>query len=219
MENEIRQTSVLEEQEIQPSAGRQTVKIKINKKTAIIIAAVIILGVLIYAGKGLFIAAIVDGSPISRLSVISKLEKTSGKKLLDSLIAERLVKNEVKAKKIVVSDEEINGEIKKIEDQIALQGGTLDEALIAENMSRNDLKTQIILQKELEKLVADRINVTDEEVAQYISDNKISIPVGEEAITAEQIKSEMKNQKINQEADALVLVLKAKAKINYFVNY
>ena len=219
MENEIRQTSVLEEQEIQPSAGRQTVKIKINKKTAIIIAAVIILGVLIYAGKGLFIAAIVDGSPISRLSVISKLEKTSGKKLLDSLIAERLVKNEVRAKKIVVSDEEINGEIKKIEDQIALQGGTLDEALIAENMSRNDLKTQIILQKELEKLVADRINVTDEEVAQYISDNKISIPVGEEAITAEQIKSEMKNQKINQEADALVLVLKAKAKINYFVNY
>jgi len=219
MENEIRQTSVLEEQEIQPSAGRQTVKIKINKKTAIIIAAVIILGVLIYTGKGLFIAAIVDGSPISRLSVISKLEKTSGKKLLDSLIAERLVKNEVRAKKIVVSDEEINGEIKKIEDQIALQGGTLDEALIAENMSRNDLKTQIILQKELEKLVADRINVTDEEVAQYISDNKISIPVGEEAITAEQIKSEMKNQKINQEADALVLVLKAKAKINYFVNY
>jgi len=210
---------VLEEQEIQPSAGRQTVKIKINKKTAIIIAAVIILGVLIYTGKGLFIAAIVDGSPISRLSVISKLEKTSGKKLLDSLIAERLVKNEVRAKKIVVSDEEINGEIKKIEDQIALQGGTLDEALIAENMSRNDLKTQIILQKELEKLVADRINVTDEEVAQYISDNKISIPVGEEAITAEQIKSEMKNQKINQEADALVLVLKAKAKINYFVNY
>ncbi len=210
---------MLEEQEIQPSAGRQTVKIKINKKTAIIIAAVIILGVLIYTGKGLFIAAIVDGSPISRLSVISKLEKTSGKKLLDSLIAERLVKNEVRAKKIVVSDEEINGEIKKIEDQIALQGGTLDEALIAENMSRNDLKTQIILQKELEKLVADRINVTDEEVAQYISDNKISIPVGEEAITAEQIKSEMKNQKINQEADALVLVLKAKAKINYFVNY
>ena len=210
---------MLEEQEIQPSAGRQTVKIKINKKTAIIIAAVIILGVLIYAGKGLFIAAIVDGSPISRLSVISKLEKTSGKKLLDSLIAERLVKNEVRAKKIVVSDEEINGEIKKIEDQIALQGGTLDEALIAENMSRNDLKTQIILQKELEKLVADRINVTDEEVAQYISDNKISIRLGEEAITAEQIKSEMKNQKINQEADALVLVLKAKAKINYFVNY
>ena len=210
---------MLEEQEIQPSAGRQTVKIKINKKTAIIIAAVIILGVLIYTGKGLFIAAIVDGSPISRLSVISKLEKTSGKKLLDSLIAERLVKNEVRAKKIVVSDEEINGEIKKIEDQIALQGGTLDEALIAENMSRNDLKTQIILQKELEKLVADRINVTDEEVAQYISDNKISIPVGEEAITAEQIKSEMKNQKINQEADALVLVLKAKPKINYFVNY
>src|SRR3989339_155963 len=210
MENEIRKTSVLEEQEIQPSAGRQTVKIKINKKTAIIIAAVIILGVLIYAGKGLFIAAIVDGSPISRLSVISKLEKTSGKKLLDSLIAERLVKNEVKAKKIVVSDEEINGEIKKIEDQIALQGGTLDEALIAENMSRNDLKTQIILQKELEKLVADRINVTDEEVAQYISDNKISIPAGEEAAMSEQIKKELKNQKINQEADALVLVLKAK---------
>jgi len=219
MENKTIQASAPKEQEIQQSADKQAIKIKINKKTAITVAVVIVLCVLIYASRGLFIAAIVDGSPISRLTVISKLEKASGGNLLDSIITEKLVKNEAKAKKIVVSEDEVNGEIKKIEEQIALQGGTINEALAGQGMSLSDLKTQIILQLELEKLVADKTNITDEELAQYVIDNKISIPVGEEATTTVQIKEEMKNQKIGQEADALITALKSKAKINYFVNY
>ena len=201
------------------AAGKRLIKIKINKKTVIIIAAVIILGALVYFSKSLFIAAVVDGSPISRLSVISKLEKTSGKNLLDSLITEKLVKNEAGAKKIVVSDEEINGEIKKIEDQIISQGGTLNEALVAERMSLDDLKGQIIIQLELKKLVEDKITVTDEDIAQYISDNEITITPGKEAQAAVDIKNEVKDQKISQEADTLITTLKSQAKINYFVNY
>lgn len=219
MENEIRQEGVPKEQEIQPSADRQEAKIKINKKTVIIIAAIVALGSLIYSAKGLFIAATVNGSPISRLSVISKLEKSSGKNLLDSLITEKLVKNEAKLKKIIISDDEVNGEIKRIEDQIAAQGGTLEEAMAGQGMSIDDLKTQIALQLELEKLVAEKTDVTDEEVAQYIADNQISIPEEEESTAAEQIKNEIKNQKIGQEVDTLITDLKSRAKINYFVKY
>ena len=193
--------------------------IKISIKTAIIIVVIIALGALAYIYKGLFIAATVDGSPISRLAIIQKLEKASGKNLLDSLITEKLVQNEAKAKKIVVSKDEINGEIKKIEDRILAQGGTLDAALASQGMTTDDLKKQIILQKEVEKLVADKINVTDEEVAQYIKDNKVSIPKGEEAAANDQIKNELRNQKLNKETDALIAALKSQAKIRYFVNY
>src|SRR3989344_2544492 len=103
--------------------------IRISMKTAIIIAVIIAIGVLAYVYKGIFIAATVDGSPIMRLAIIQKLEKTSGKGLLDSLINEKLVQNEARAKKIIVSDDEINSQIKTIESQIATQGGTLDAAL------------------------------------------------------------------------------------------
>jgi len=207
--------------ESQPETDKKLIKIR--KKTIIIwaVVAVIIiaLAVLVYALKGLFIVATVDGSPISRLAVIQKLEKASGKNLLDSLIAEKLVRNEAKAKGIVVSDDEVNAEIKNIENQITTGGSTLDEALASQGMSLNDLKTQIILKKELEKLIADKITVTDEEVAKYIKDNTISIPKGEEATTTAQIKEGLKNQKLSTESSALVDTLKSQAKIKYFINY
>jgi dGTP triphosphohydrolase len=217
MDNNTIQTESTSAQEHQQKADKKSIKISI--KTTIIIVVIIALGVLVYFYKGLFIAATVNGSPISRLTIIQKLEKASGKNLLDSLIAEKLIQDEANAKKIVVSNDEINAEIKKIQDQITAQGGTLDAALSAQGMNMDDLKKQIILQKEMEKLVADKINVTDQEVAQYITDNKISIPSGQEAATNDQVKNELRNQKLNTEAQALISDLKAKAKIRYFVNY
>ena len=211
------------QKESSPSKERQQKyfkkSIQINTRTAIIIAIVIIIGVLAYIYKGVFIAATVDGSPIMRLTIIQKLEKTSGKNLLDSLINERLIQNEARTKNIIVSDDEVNSQIKTIESQIATQGGTLDAALAEAGMSMDDLKKQIMAQKEIEKLLADKINVTDEEVAQYIKDNKVSIPQGQEATMADQIKSEMRNQKISTEAQTLITNLKSKAKIQRFVNY
>ncbi len=193
--------------------------IKISIKTASIVAVLIILGALAYVYKGLFIAATIDGSPISRLTIIKKLEKASGKSLLESLIVEKLIQNEANAKKIVVSNDEIDAEFKKIEGQVSMQGGTLDEALSKQGMTRNDLKKQIILNKEIEKLLGDKINVTDEEIGQYIKDNKISIPNGQEAAIRDQIKDGLRNQKLNAQAQSLIAQLKSKAKIQYFVNY
>ena len=219
MDNNTIQAESLNAQEHQQKAYKKSIKIKISIKTAIIIVVIIALGVLAYIYKGLFIAATVNGSPISRLAIIQELEKASGKNLLDSLIIEKLVQNEANAKKIIVSNDEINGEIKKIEDRIVAQGSTLDAALAAQGMTMEDLKKQIILQKEVEKLVADKINVMDEEVTQYIKDNAISIPEGQEATTTAQIKDELRNQKLNKEAAALITTLKSQAKIRYFVNY
>jgi len=219
MDNNTIQAESLNAQEHQQKAYKKSIKIKISIKTAIIIVVIIALGVLAYIYKGLFIAATVNGSPISRLAIIQELEKASGKNLLDSLIIEKLVQNEANAKKITVSNDEINGEIKKIEDRVVAQGSTLNAALAAQGMTMEDLKKQIILQKEVEKMVADKINVTDEEVTQYIKDNAISIPEGQEATTTAQIKDELRNQKLNKEAAALITTLKSQAKIRYFVNY
>ncbi len=217
MDNNTIQTESVNEMERQPKADEK--QMKINLKTAIIIAAIIALGALVYIYKGLFIAAIVNGSPISRLAIVQELEKASGKNLLNSFITEKLVQKEAKAKKIVVSDDEVNEEIKKIEDQLAAQGGTLEAALSSQGMSMDSLRKQIVFQKEVEKLIADKINVTDEEAAKYIKDNKITVAKGEEAATNERIKNELKNQKLQKEASALIISLKAQANIRYFVNY
>ncbi|MBN2854271.1 hypothetical protein JXK06_01915 [Patescibacteria group bacterium] len=217
MNNNTIKSESLNAQEYQQKTDKKSIKISI--KTAIIVAVIIILGALAYVYKGLFIAATIDGSPISRLTIIRKLEKASGKSLLDSLIVEKLIQNEANTKKIVVSNDEIDTEFKKIEDQVSMQGGTLDEVLSKQGMDRNDLKKQIILNKEIEKLLADKINVTDEEIDQYIKDNKISITEPEEATIRDQIKDGLRNQKLNAQVQSLITDLKSKAKIQYFVNY
>jgi len=64
---------------------------------------VVVLVVAAFLLKGLFIAALVNGQPISRFTVISELEKQSGKQALTSLVNQTLIFQEAKKKNITVS--------------------------------------------------------------------------------------------------------------------
>ena len=57
-----------------------------NRKKIILIAALIAAISLGYLGKGLFVAALVNGMPISRLTVVKELEKQGGSQTLDNLV-------------------------------------------------------------------------------------------------------------------------------------
>lgn len=190
-----------------------------NVKIAVIIILIALVGSMAFVYKGLFIAAMVDGSPITRLAVIQQLEKTSGKAVLDNLIIQKVISNEAKNKGIAISDEEVSAEIAKISESIESQGGTLEEALIGQKMTMDDLNNQINLQKKVEGLVADKVVVTDEEVEQYITDNQIDIPEGDNGEFKNQVREQLYQQKLQQEAGALVDTLRAQAKIQYFTNY
>lgn len=183
------------------------------------IALALILGALFFS-KGIFIAATVNGSPISRLSVIAELEKQGGKQALEAIINERLIQSELQKNNIVVSDADVDTEIKKIEEQVASQGGTLEEALTAQGMSMDILRTQIRTQKGLELLLADKVTVTDEELQTALKSAEGSVPEG---MTADELKTaiteQLKQQKFQAEAQAWVSILTASADIKYFVTY
>lgn len=225
-------TQNLEEKEIMPelpeelaetpiSIGKEKnkKKIVISLKAIIITAIVLAVLVLAFIFKGLFVAAMIDGSPISRAAVIRELETVSGKSALDSLITEKLIRAEAKQKNVSVNTEEISAEIKKIEDQLKTQGSTLAQALTAQGMTQKTFEKQIFIQKTLEKLLADKAQVSAEEITQYIADNKIEIPAGQEESYKNQIQEELRQQKLSTEANTLISSLRAKAKINYFIKY
>ncbi len=206
-------------EEIKIEEEKPKKKIIISVKGIIIAAAIIAILVLVYVFKGQFIAATVNGSLISRHAVIAELERVSGKNALESLITEKLINAEANKKGITVSDEEIAMEIKKIEDQIKAQGGTLEAALATQGLTQEIFEKQILINKKLEKLLADKIQVSDAEIKQYITDNKVTIPAGQEATYNEQIKSQLQQEKLSTSASALIASLRAAAKINYFVKY
>lgn len=197
----------------------ETKTIKINVKTAVIIGGIVAVLLMGFFARGLVIAATVNGSPISRLSVIEELEKQGGKSALDSLITQKLIENEAKKQNIAVSEEELNAEMQKIETQVTAQGGTLEQALAQQGMTVESLRNQVRVQQQMQKLLGDAVTVTDEEVQKYITDSKVTIPAGEEAAAKEQIRDQIRDQKLNQEAQVFITNLRNDAKIKYYVNY
>lgn len=193
---------------------------KMNKLTTLfVIFALAVIGTLFYF-KSLFIAATVNGVPISRLSVIGELEKNSGQQALDIIITKKLIEAEASKTGVTVSQEDIDAEIKTIEDQVSKQGGTLEMALAQQGMTEEQFQEQLILQKKLEKILADKIQITDEEVNQYVAQSKAPVPAGtSETEFKDQIRDQLKNQKFNVEADKWITDLKAKANIQYYVGY
>jgi foldase protein PrsA len=183
---------------------------------ALIVIGLVALG---FIYKGLFIAATVDGKPISRFAIVKALEKQSGRQVLDSMITEKLIDNEANKQNISVTDQEVDDQIKKIEEQIMSQGGKLDDVLAGQGMSRDDLRKQILLQQKAERIIAEKIKVTDEEIDKYIADNKVTITPGMEESQKSQIRDELKQQKFTQEIGTWLNDRKANATIKDFTNY
>ena len=199
------------------------VNLKFKKPKPLVIAAgVLVLLVLIavFFGRSLLIAATVNGSPVYRLSVIQELEKQSGKQALDAMINKKLVETELAKENITIPQEEIDAEMQKLEAEVAGQGGTLEQALAAQGMAKEDLLQQIIIQKKLQVLLGDKVSVSSEEIDAYIKNSKATPPAG---VKMEDFKAQaseqLKEQKLQQEAQKWVAELTSSAKINYYVAY
>lgn len=197
-----------------------SIKDKLKQPKVIVGLVVVILAIAIFFLKGFFVAAIVNGEPIMRLSVISELEKQGGKQALSSLVNQTLILQEARKKNIQVSQAEIDKAIKQIEDSLKSQGQSLDAALAIQGMTKQDLTMQLKLRTLVEKLLADKIKVTDAEVADYIAKNKDTFPAEmEEDEIKKNITEQLKQQKMGSVSQAWLQELNKNAKINYFVNY
>jgi len=179
---------------------------------------IVVLGVL-YLAKGVFVAAVVNGVPISHYSLVKELEKQGGKDVLDSLVTEKLIYQEARRKNINVSQEEIDKEIAGIETQLKGQGMDLDTALSLQGQTRGDLQKNLEIKLIIEKILSDKLSVTDEEVKNYFDDNQ-SVYKGE---TLDSVKDEivqtLKQQKLSSEYQNWIADIKKNSKLIYFLNF
>jgi hypothetical protein len=209
------------EQVVTPkSTGIYSLKAKLKQPkvfTGLIVVVVIIAAFLL---KGLFVAALVNGEPITRFQVVSELEKQGGKQALSSLVNQALIMQEARKKNIQVSQKEVDASLKQIEDSLKSQGQDLNTALSMQGMTRKDLETQLKLRTLVEKLLADKIKVSDKEIADYIEKNKDTLPANAtEAENKKSVEEQLKQQKLSTESSAWIEGLTKNAKINYFVGY
>jgi hypothetical protein len=175
---------------------------------------------LLYFSRSLLFAAFVGGRPITRIQLITELEKQAGQQALDSLITKELLTQEARKKNINITDLEINAEIDRITSIIEAQGTTLETALAMQGQTMSDLEENIKLQKTVERLLADSIVVSDEEIINYFEENKSFYGEG---VNFDDIKDSIKDQlvqeKLSGEFQLLLQKLKSEGNIIYFVDF
>lgn len=165
-------------------------------------------------------AATVNGSSISRLTVIQELETESGEAMLDALVTKKLIAQKAAEAGIKVEEGEIDETVKTLEERIAAQGSTLEVALTQQGITLEKFREQITLQKALEKLLGDKVAVSDEEVKQYLESTKMTPPEGvSEADFHAQVKEQLVSQKLGAAAQEWIAEQKKNAAIKYFVPY
>ena len=193
---------------------------KLRKSSVITGLIVVIIITLLYIFRSAFVVALVNGQPISRLTLYHDLEQQSGKQVLNTIITKTLIMQEATKQHVTVSQSEVDNQIKQIQQNLAKQGQKLDQVLSAQGMSRQSLQEQIRLQKLAEKMVGKNVTVSDKEVQDYIDKNKDSLPQGQDEKTMQaSVRDRLKTQKLNDKFQAWLEGLQKSAKINYFVSY
>lgn len=203
------------------SAGqppKSSLELTKNQKIALVVA--VIVGTIFYFYKGFFVVATVNGTPITRWSIVSQLEKTGGKQTLDSQVTKELILQEAKKREIAIPDQEIEQEMNKIEANVKQQGSDFEELLKVQGMTKDDLKDQVKLQKLIEKMFAGQVEVNEEEITQFMTENQESLPeTTDEAALRASVRQQLQQQKLGTSVQQLIDNLKKAAKINYFVTY
>ena len=194
-------------------------EVKIRKPYLILIIVIIILGAALYYFRGLFVAAVVNGQPISRLSVVQQSEKQTGKQTLDTLVRDALIEQEAKKENVTVSDKEVNDQINLLQSNLQKQGQTLSQVLATQGMSEDDLKNLIRLDQLVQKMVGKNITVSDKEVNDYIAQNKSSLPSTDETTLKKEAKAQLLQQKTNAAVQTWLANIQKQANIVYFVQY
>lgn len=178
---------------------------------------VLLLLALVYLLKDEVIVASVNGQPVTRFALIRTLEQQSASTALENMTLKLLVEQELKKAGVKVSDEEMDAEIAKIEEQLTAQGQNLDDLLEAQGLKRAEVKEQLALSKGLEKLLADKVSVSDEEIQAYFDENKEMM--GDDVVfedIKEDIRTQLQQEKLVAEQQKWFAEIKKSAKINYY---
>jgi len=203
---------------IKIKTGMITNFLRKRKKIIIVLFIILITAGLVFQFKNLFVVALINGKPITRIKLIQHLEAQGGKEVLNNLITEELILQEAKKQSVIISNQDIDNEISNLKAMYTSSNQSFEDLLKIQGISMRDLRNQIKLQLIMEKIIAKDIPITEDEILQYYETNKSFYP---KESTYEDLKDDIRNQLLNQKlserAQTWILELKDNANIKHFL--
>lgn len=186
------------------------------RKSLALLIVLLSLTIIAIRNKDMFVVAIVNGRPVSRMALDRILIKQYGAQTLDNLTTEKIIEQELKSKKVKVSDSEVDEKIEQIKKELP-PGLTFEQALEQGKTTLKELKTNIRLQLSVEKHLASRITVSEEEINAYLKENIKTLTATEEGKQREEVKGILNKQKFNEVFGSWLTELQDKAKVSKFI--
>ncbi|ALC92697.1 foldase [Bacillus sp. FJAT-18017] len=152
-----------------------------NKKVLTIVGGIVIIAlfVLVSAISGPKAAATIDGEKITTDELNTKLSQAYGDTMLETMINNKVVELEAKKEDVAVTQKEIDAEFDKL---VEVYGGdeAMDAALEQNGVSKEILKQDIGDYLLADKLMREKIKITDEEMKTFFEENKESFNTEEQ---------------------------------------
>jgi len=159
----------------------------------------------------------VNGAAISRKDYDKAVAAQDGQQVLDNLINDRLVKQDAAKKHVSVSTDEVDAKLKEIKGQIGTEE-QYKQALSAQHITELSLRDSIRNFLLLQKLTADRNQVSDADVQTAYSQGKDTEYQGKSLDDVkDQIKSQLTQDKQQQAQSSYLDDLKKNAKISLHI--
>lgn len=186
-----------------------------NSKNFYFLILAIGIVLLVIFKKSWFIAAMVNGSPVTNFELQSKLNQQFRAQTLTQMVNEKIILSEAQKNNAVPSEQDIDKKIAELESSV---GGkdTLDSLLSQQGQTRSSLRDQIKVQLAITKLYENEATVSADEISKYIEQNKDQMKASDSAGIQKEATDAIKNQKLSGIFQQKFQELRAKAKIQIF---
>ncbi len=201
--------------------GNKSLK-KFSKKHLYLFVGIVAVGIILYNFRSQLIVATVNGQPIFRPALVKELENQAGTQVLDSLITKAVIIQEARKNSISITQEDIDAQIKEIEQNLLAQNQDLDEILKSRNMTRKTLTDEIRLQLIVEQLASQSSTISEDEINEALEQRKGFMPdepleASQEAELKAQLQIQLQEQKKAEAVQTWLQKVKGEAKINYLL--
>lgn len=189
-------------------------KFRYQKRFYIILLVVGLLLLAVYK-KSWFVAATVNGIPLTNLELQSKLNEQFRTQTLNQLINEKIILQEATKLGAIPNEAEINAKIAELETSV---GGkdALNTLLTQQGQTVDTLKKQLGIQLAVTKLYESEATVSAEEIEQFLTDNRALLRATDSAGQQKEAGESLKQQKLSQIFTQKFQELRQKAKITIF---
>ncbi|MFA6981986.1 MAG: hypothetical protein WC243_03120 [Patescibacteria group bacterium] len=193
-------------------------KAKLIRIGAIAASGRVVVGVAIYLflrDPSFLLVAKVNNTYITRSELNKVLIKSYGQQALEDIAYKKMAAAEFEKNKIEVSQSELDAKLAEIEQ--SLGGAKLEDALNANGMTMEELRENIVLQTSLEKLLKDKIVVTQEDIAAFLTQFTEQMKGMTDEEKVQYAQKQLEQQGLQEEMSKWFEEMKQNAKIKYYL--